>query len=149
MSSQALVLVVLVVRVASKRPVRVTVDKTDTVFEVLKAAKNLKQSEHSNVYISLDKSPEERAERRKLVQEMKKKIEENPSQKLFIRKGKICSAEESIEEKKPMVQEEAVVAQEKPQWRPPPLMRPGPGTAMKIPRRPVISETSVDSSDDY
>ena len=63
---------------------------------MLKAAKNLKQSEYSSVFLSLDKSPEERAERRKLVEQMKKKIAENPHKKYFIRQGEICCDEETL-----------------------------------------------------
>ena len=135
-------------RVEGKRPIRVTVDKTETVYEVLKVAKNLKETQHRNVFISLDKSPEERAERRKLVQELKTKIEQNPSQKFFIKKGEVCSETKKSENIVPSSQEEtvAVDAMEKPQWRPPHLQNQ---TQRRPIRKPVFSETSLDSSEDY
>ena len=57
---------------------------------MLKSAKNLKQSRLNNIFIGLDKSPEERAERKRLVEEMKKKIAENPEKKYYIRRGELC-----------------------------------------------------------
>ena len=83
---------------SEKRPVRVTVDKAETAFEVLKSAKKLKESQFDTVYITLDKSPEERAERKKLVEQMKKKIAENPQKKYFIRRGELCCEEETVQD---------------------------------------------------
>ena len=134
-------------RIEGKRPVRVTVDKTETVFEVLKVAKNLKQDQNfNNVFIGLDKSPEERAERRKLVQELKKKIADYPNKKFFIRRGEICCTEESTGDAVPSgqgsVTEQGAGSVEKPEWRPPHLKK----APARI-KKPVYSESSIDSSD--
>ena len=136
-------------KAVGKRPIRVTVDKTETAFEVLKSAKNLKHSRFKNVFISLDKSPEERAERKKLVEEMKKKIAENPKKKYYIRRGELCCEEEtrvSAALDKDDEEEEQSVSPVRPRCRPPPFQKPGPGTARR-PKKSIFSETSMDSSD--
>jgi len=54
------------------RPVKVVCESSDTVHSILKASSRLKLSDQfSNVYITSDKSPEQRLERRKLVSELK------------------------------------------------------------------------------
>ena len=63
-----------------KRPVKVTMQNTDAVFEVIKAAKGLKNNEeYCDVFITEDRTIEERESRKKLVLEMKEKISEDPS----------------------------------------------------------------------
>ena len=136
-------------KATEKRPIRVTVDKLETTFEVLKSAKNLKHSRFNNIFISLDKSPEERAERKRLVEEMKKKIAENPEKKYYIRRGELCCEEKPVRDSAPSEkdeEEEQSVSPVRLPWRPPPFQKPGPGTARR-PKRPIFSETSIDSSD--
>ena len=147
---------------AGKRPVRVTVDRPETVFEILRAAKNLKKSDHySNVYISFDRSPEQRAERKNLVELMKKKIAKNPDQKYYIKRGEICCDTESVRESVDVRSEseddteQILHAEPSPvrEMRPPPCPRGrrgrGPGITPPKPRKPAIfSESSVHSSDE-
>ncbi len=76
-----------------KRPVKVTFERSDMVRVVLKNAKDLKSSEkYGNIYLTSDMSPEERAKKRKLVEEMKNKIKQNPSTKYYIYANKIHSS---------------------------------------------------------
>ena len=87
------------VRIGSsdKRPVRITFDRTETVHELVKVGHTLKSSgKYSNIFISLDRSPEQRAERRKLVEKMKVKIKENPDRRFYIKRGEVhCENEET------------------------------------------------------
>ena len=63
----------------SRRPVRVTLSGMNAVHDVLKVAKNLKTTtDYKDVYICPDLSPEDRAERKKLVGELKEKVRTNP-----------------------------------------------------------------------
>ena len=78
------------------RPIKVTLGSADSVKEILSKAKNLKKlfgsyAIFSNVYLAPDRNREERAERRKLVAEMKDLISKEPSKHHFIRNGKIVS----------------------------------------------------------
>ena len=52
----------------------------------------MKQHERfRNVYISPDRSPEDRDRKKELVKLPKKRIEEQPQQYHYIHKGKVCS----------------------------------------------------------
>ena len=77
-----------------KRPIRVKFDRPETAREVLKSAKNLKLSrKYKQVYLSPDMTPEQRADQKILVDELKEKIKNNPEQRFFIKGGKVCKAE--------------------------------------------------------
>ena len=77
------------------RPVRVQFSTTQTVYDVIKQAKELKRSSrYSKVYISFDRSPEQRTEHRRLVEELKRRIALDPSQHYVIRGGKVLSRTE-------------------------------------------------------
>ena len=79
------------------RPVKVNLPSSAVVTQLLKKARNLRQSEkHKSVFISPDKTPEERATQRKLVEEMKKKAMEEPEKRHFIRRGAICSVNSTV-----------------------------------------------------
>ena len=55
-------------------------------------AKSLREIEQLKaVYLCPDRSPEDRASRRQLVAELKKKVNEQPSHQHFIRDGKVVS----------------------------------------------------------
>ena len=74
------------------RPVKALFSNSSTANVILTRAKNLKQSDqYSNVYISPDRSPEERAAHKQLVQQLKKKRDSERESHHFIRDGKICS----------------------------------------------------------
>ena len=84
--------------IGSKRPVKVMLENANVVSDVLRAAKNLNGTEeYCNVYITVDRSIEERASRKKLVLEMKQKISEDPSKHYYIRGGQVCYSNRSKE----------------------------------------------------
>ena len=75
----------------NERPIKIVLENKSRVFDVLSAAKNLKgMEEYCNVYISVDRTAEERASRKKLVAEMKEKISQDPGKHYYIRKGEVC-----------------------------------------------------------
>ena len=83
----------------SRRPVRVTLSGMNAVHDVLKVAKNLKTTtDYKDVYICPDLSPEDRAERKKLVGELKKKVHTNPGTYYFIKGGVVCSKQSETDE---------------------------------------------------
>ena len=74
-----------------KRPVKVSLRNCETVHRLLAKAKKLKAAAaYRNVYISPDRSPEERDKHRKLVAEMKRKASEDPEKHYFLVSGEIC-----------------------------------------------------------
>ena len=75
------------------RPVKVKLPNSTAVHQILVKCKELRRCEDlKTVFISPDRSPEQRAERQKLVSEMKQMIEadKESDKHYFIRKGKIC-----------------------------------------------------------
>ena len=71
-------------------PIRVTLESKDSVHEVLKLSKQLiSSSVYSNVYISIDRSPEQQESHRELVKKLKKNIEEVPGKHWYIKNNKI------------------------------------------------------------
>ena len=78
----------------STRPLIFSVKSTDIVYQILKKAKRLKDIDgFRTVYISPNRSLDERISRQKLVVELKKKRSENPNSRHFIRKGEIVKAD--------------------------------------------------------
>ena len=78
------------------RPVKVTLNSSTTVSQILVKAKQLKLSEkHGTVYISPDRSPVQRAQHRQLVMEMKAKSMEEPGRRHYIKGGTICSVDKA------------------------------------------------------
>ena len=74
------------------RPLKVKLSSRLEVQGLLSRTKNLKgSSDYSAVYVTPDRSKEERAAHRKLVEEMKQKIEAEPTKLHFIRDKKVCS----------------------------------------------------------
>ena len=64
------------------------------VYQILRKAKRLKDIEGlKTVYLSPNRTLEERISRQKLVTELKKKRSDDPSGSYFIRKGEIVKAE--------------------------------------------------------
>ena len=83
-----------VVKPGIHRAVKVLFQSRDTATSVLAGAKRLKESsELKNVFISPDRSPEERAKRKQLVEQLKEKIRSEPDMYHYIQNGKIQSAE--------------------------------------------------------
>ena len=80
----------------SVRPIKVTLGSADSVKQLLSKAKTLKSlfgsyAVFSKCYLAPDRSREERVEHRKLVEQMKLLITNEPSKHHFIRNGKIIS----------------------------------------------------------
>ena len=79
------------------RPVKVTLTSSTIVQQILTRARHLRSSElFGKVFISPDRSPEERAEQQKLVLELKKRSNDEPDKRHFIKVGKVCSVEKIV-----------------------------------------------------
>jgi len=76
------------------RPIKFSVKSSDIVYQLLRKANRLKDIEgYKSVYISPNRTLEERISRRTLVNELKKKRIDDPGSRYFIRKGEIVKAE--------------------------------------------------------
>ena len=74
------------------RPVKVSVASSAHAMEILWSAKRLKNVEHfKNVFISPDRTSEERKNRREVVALLKKKLQDEPGKRYFIRNGTVVS----------------------------------------------------------
>ena len=74
------------------RPVKVTLTSSTIVQQILTRERHLRSSElFSKVFISPDRSPEERTEQQKLVLELTKRSNDEPDKIHFIKGGKVCS----------------------------------------------------------
>ena len=85
------------VRLGSKRegvvrPIKVTLGSSETVHRVLSKAGQLQKSQqHRGIYLSVDRTQEERLARKKLVEQLKQKREAEPEHYHFIRNNTILS----------------------------------------------------------
>ena len=78
-------------------PVKVSLLSSAIVTKLLGKGRNLRRSDKQElVFVSPDKTPEERAEHRKLVIDMEKKAKEEPGKQHFIRREKICSVDSTV-----------------------------------------------------
>ena len=76
------------------RPVKVTMDNSVVVSELLRKSRDLKKSQdHSAVYLKPDRTLDQRRKHRQLVNELKQCIIDSPNQCHFIRNGEICDEE--------------------------------------------------------
>ena len=76
----------------TSRPVKAVFSNKSTVEVFLTRARNLKQSDqYKTVYISPDRSPEEREIHKKLIQQLKNKRDSDKENHHFIKDGKVCS----------------------------------------------------------
>lgn len=88
----------------SPRPLKVCMRNVETAQLAIKHGKLLRQFpvnenegysvDFRRVFISPDRTPEERDARRTLVKEMKDKIKDNPSIRYVIKGGKVCVSDE-------------------------------------------------------
>ena len=79
---------------STARPVRVTMSSSTFVQQILGKARDLRESgDYKEVFLSADRSVEERALHKQLVQELRKKRDEEPGRKHYIRGGQVCSAD--------------------------------------------------------
>ncbi len=78
------------------RPVKVTVTSSTCVRQILLKSRNLRKvARFKSVYLSPDRSSEERATQKKLVSELRLKIKERPDLYHYIKGGTICSSAKS------------------------------------------------------
>ena len=81
-------------KAGTSRPLIVKMGSPVVVSEVLANAKLLKESRfYGKCFLAQDRSPEERIEHRKLIDEMKKRRGEEPEKYFYIRKGEVCCSE--------------------------------------------------------
>ena len=74
------------------RPIKVTLCSSDAVFNVLgKAGKLMRTEDYKKVYISVDRTFEERAARKQLVEQLKRKRGTQPDQNHVIKNNQIVS----------------------------------------------------------
>ena len=93
---------------------RVSLENSDTVHSILKDSTKFKTSTmYSKVFISPDRTPEERIEHNELVREMKSKIQSDSSKHWKINKGKVVSVE--IETPEVIAEQETSVKIESPE----------------------------------
>ena len=82
------------------RPVKVVLDSSTTLTDLLRKSNELKTTIFTNVYLTPDRTLEQRVEHRKLVAELREKAREMPNEHHFIRNGAVCSQAKSVEDKK-------------------------------------------------
>ena len=82
----------IVSKETTKRPVKVSFSSSSLVYEALRQARKLRHSEKfSKVFVRPDRSEEERARDKVLVQELLKRRETEPNKLHFIRSGTVHS----------------------------------------------------------
>ena len=76
------------------RPVKVTLSSATAVQQILQKSRNLRNMDKfKDVFLSPDRTAEQRAQQKLLVQELKEKTLAMPGKKYFIREGKVCCAD--------------------------------------------------------
>ena len=82
-------------KVQSKvRPVKVTLSSSSTVQQILSSSRKLRQSEkYKTVFLSPDRTCEERTKHRELVLRLKEKAVAEPNRRHFIKSGEIVSVD--------------------------------------------------------
>ena len=79
---------------SATRPVKVSLSSSSIVQQILKNSSKLSGTEKfKRVFLAPDRTAEERAHRKELVLELKRRAEVEKDKKLFIRGGKICTLE--------------------------------------------------------
>ncbi len=74
----------------TSRPIKVTMSNSVSVQQILQKAKSLGASvKFKTVFISPDRSPEERARQKSLILELKKKRQEDPNKRHYMKGGVI------------------------------------------------------------
>ena len=75
------------------RPVKVTLDSSLVVLDILRKSKDLKDSDFCHVFIKPDRTLEQRQKHRELVAELKRCIKSSPDKHHFIKNGEVCHEE--------------------------------------------------------
>ena len=93
-------------RISTPRPIKVKLCSADAVSSILRSAKHLKNSgNNKNTFIAPDRTQEERAAHKKLVEKMKGMVREEPEKYHYIRRGVIRSVQKSADTDKPSIPE--------------------------------------------
>ena len=78
----------------SPRPIKVTLSSSTVARQILLKAKNLRLSEaHKSIFVVPDRSIEHRAQHKELVIGLKKRREEEPNKRHYIKGGQIFSVD--------------------------------------------------------
>ncbi len=78
------------------RPVKVRLSTSSAVQQILQKSRNLRKiKQFEKVFLSPDRTLEQRAQRKELVKELKKKSETEPGKTFYIRRGQICSTDKN------------------------------------------------------
>jgi len=75
------------------RPVKVTLSSAANVQQILGKSRKLRTSQYDSVYLTPDRTAEQREEHRQLVEQLKKKGEDEPARHHYIKGGQIFSTE--------------------------------------------------------
>ena len=75
------------------RPVKVVLENTHAVSDLLRKSKELKQSAFDHVYLKPDRTIEQRIKHKKLVDELKQSVRDMPDKHHFIKNGEVCHEE--------------------------------------------------------
>ena len=79
------------------RPVKITVSSSSTVFQILTKSRKLSGNEkYKTVFLSPDRSYEQRAKHRTLVADLKNRKTAEPNKRHFIRNGTVNSVEKTL-----------------------------------------------------
>ena len=79
------------------RPIKICLSSAIIRAQVLVQARKLRNSDKfKNVFIRPDRSPDERAEHKLLVEELKLKKEADPSKHFYIKGGKVCTGDRTV-----------------------------------------------------
>jgi hypothetical protein len=78
---------------STPRPVKVTLSSAATVQQILGKSRKLRTSQYDSVYLTPDRTAEQRAEHRQLVEQLKKKGKDEPGRHHYIKAGQIFSTE--------------------------------------------------------
>ena len=74
------------------RPIKVSLASSAHVFQLLRAARSLRHSEsYKDVFVCPDRTVDERKARKEAVIELKKKLLDDPTNKHYIRGGKVVT----------------------------------------------------------
>ena len=82
----------------SDRPVKVSMESSLIVSDILKKSKELKQSVFSHVFLKPDRTLEQRLKHKKIVAELKKSIQEAQEKHHFIKNGEVCHQEKVVKQ---------------------------------------------------
>ena len=82
----------------ANRPVKVSLSNASTVYQILSQARKLRHSaKFSKVFVRPDRSEEERASDRLLVQELSQRRKNEPNRLHYIRSGTVCSRDKGAD----------------------------------------------------